>query len=150
MEILSPGGIPDGLTLEEIKDGMTAVRNPQLVHILDKMNYIENYGTGIDRMFDAYSGTGTNPEFKVTPNMFKVIFPNLNYVSGSKDISRREINETDILNLLKVSESLSKSQIQKALNLSDYKARKLLQQLMKENKIRRIGKSIRTRYSIDV
>ncbi|WP_265488412.1 ATP-binding protein [Lactobacillus sp. PV034] len=28
LEILSPGGIPDGLTLEEVKDGMTAVRNP--------------------------------------------------------------------------------------------------------------------------
>lgn len=40
MEILSPGGITDGLTLDEIKNGMTAVRNPQLVHILDKMNYI--------------------------------------------------------------------------------------------------------------
>lgn len=25
MEILSLGGIPDGLTLEEVKDGMTAV-----------------------------------------------------------------------------------------------------------------------------
>lgn len=57
MEILSPGGIPDGLTLDEVKDGMTAVRNPQLVHILDKLKYIENYGTGIRRMYEAYQDT---------------------------------------------------------------------------------------------
>ncbi|WP_081721532.1 ATP-binding protein [Levilactobacillus namurensis] len=47
LEIVSPGGIPDSLTLEEIKDGLTAARNPRLIHILDKMKYIENYGTGI-------------------------------------------------------------------------------------------------------
>ena len=72
MEILSPGGIPDGLTLEEVKDGMTAVRNPQLVHVLDKLKYIENYGTGIRRIYEAYRKTGKSPEFDVRPNSFKV------------------------------------------------------------------------------
>ena len=79
MEILSPGGIPDGLTLEEVKDGMTAVRNPQLVHILDKLKYIENYGTGIRRMYEAYRNTEKHPRFDVRPNSFKVILPNINW-----------------------------------------------------------------------
>lgn len=117
MEILSPGGIPDGLTLDEIKDGMTAVRNPQLVYILDKMNYIENYGTGIDRMLKAYQGTGTQPEFKVTEHMFKVTFPNLNYQIKEKGV-------------------ISKPEIQEALNLSDYSSRKLLLNLRKEIKLK--------------
>ena len=65
MEILSLGGIPDGLTLEEVKDGMTAVRNPQLVHILDKLKYIENYGTGIRRMYEAYNGTNKLPDTRI-------------------------------------------------------------------------------------
>ena len=51
---------------------MTAVRNPQLVHVLDKLKYIENYGTGIRRIYEAYRKTGKSPEFDVRPNSFKV------------------------------------------------------------------------------
>ncbi|MCM6844805.1 hypothetical protein NE293_09070 [Latilactobacillus curvatus] len=84
LEIISPGGIPDGLTLEEIKDGLTAKRNPRLIHILDKMQYIENYGTGIRRMFTAYSEQHSmlegsyvkNPDIKVRTNLTF----NLNYL----------------------------------------------------------------------
>ena len=96
---------------------MTAVRNPQLVHILDKMNYIENYRTGIDRMLKAYQGTGPHPEFKVTAHMFKVTFPNLNYQSKEKG-------------------AISKPEIQEALNLSDYSSRKLVLNLRKEIKLK--------------
>ena len=134
MEILSPGGIPDGLTLEEIKDGMTAVRNPQLVHILDKMNYIENYGTGINRMFKAYNGTGVQPEFKVTSHMFKVTFPNLNYQEKTDKVENDLSDEDRIIMLLEEKGAISKSEIQEVLNLSDYSSRKLLLKLRKENK----------------
>lgn len=156
MEILSPGGIPDGLTLDEIKDGMTAVRNPQLVHILDKMNYIENYGTGINRMFEAYEGTGVQPEFKVTAHMFKVTFPNLNYQSDIS-ISNDDINEETVKNisdeerillLLKKKGAISKPEIQEALKLSDYHARKLLSKLRRENKVKKMGGSFNTKYSL--
>lgn len=146
MEILSPGGIPDGLTLDEIKDGMTAVRNPQLIHILDRMNYIENYGTGINRMFEAYNGTGMQPEFKVTPHMFKVTFPNLNYKKENTDNGLSDTQK--VLLLLKNKGNLSKPKIQEYLDWTDYYARKVLQRLRKENKIEKIGKSIRTKYKL--
>ena len=152
MEILSPGGIPDGLTLAEIKDGMTAVRNPQLVHILDKMNYIENYGTAIDRMIKAYEGTGAQPEFKVTPHMFKVTFPNLNYQSKRKikpEKVEATLSDADrIILLLKEKGAISKAEIQKVLNLSDYSSRKLLLELRKEDKVEKLGGSFNTKYKL--
>lgn len=148
MEILSPGGIPDGLTLEEIKDGMTAVRNPQLVHILDKMNYIENYGTGINRMFKAYNGTGVQPEFKVTSHMFKVTFPNLNYQEKTDKVDNDLSDEDRIIMLLEEKGAISKSEIQEALNLSDYSSRKLLLKLRKENKVEKLGGSFNTKYKL--
>lgn len=119
---------------------MTAVRNPQLVHILDKMNYIENYRTGIDRMLKAYQGTGTQPEFKVTEHMFKVTFHNLNYQSKEKvKLEKVESNLSDadgIILLLKEKGAISKPGIQEALNLSDYSSRKLLLNLRKEIKLK--------------
>lgn len=132
MEILSPGGIPDGLTLDEIKNGMTAVRTPQLVHILDKMNYVEDYGTGIDRMLDAYSGTAYQPEFEVAPHMFKVTFPNLNYtISETTNMP----DEERVILLLKEKGAISKQDIQKYLDITDYRARNLLNGLRSRDKV---------------
>ncbi|WP_235807651.1 ATP-binding protein [Limosilactobacillus secaliphilus] len=146
MEILSPGGIPDGLTLDEIKDGMTAVRNPQLVHILDKMNYIENYGTGINRMFESYDGTGVQPEFKVTPHMFKVIFPNLNYNNKSKKVENNLSDADRIVLLLQEKGALSIKEISSYLGLTIYKTRKNVRELIAQKNIKKIGQSVNTKY----
>lgn len=52
--IFSPRSLPDGLTLENIKEGMSAKRNPIIVNALDKAEYIENYSTGVRRIFEDY------------------------------------------------------------------------------------------------
>ncbi|HIY92308.1 MAG TPA: putative DNA binding domain-containing protein [Candidatus Companilactobacillus pullicola] len=151
MEILSPGGIPDGLSLEEITDGMTAVRNPQLVHILDKLKYIENYGTGIRRMYNAYDGTDKKPIFEVRPNSFKVTLPNLNWSNSTVSNmtnSSLETNEDLIVEFLKQNGSQSKKEIQQNLNMSNYNIRKSLNILINQGIIKRTGKSVKTRYLI--
>ena len=152
MEILSPGGIPDGLTLEEVKDGMTAVRNPQLVHILDKLKYIENYGTGIRRMYEAYRNTEKHPSFDVRPNSFKVILPNINW--DKDEISQPQPNSQKLLGvdsqsviyILNTYGSQTRKSIQKRLNTSAYHVRNILKQLIQEGKVRQVGKSVNTKY----
>ena len=52
--VFSPGSIPNGLTLENIKNGMTAKRNQIIVSVLDKLEYIENYASGVRRIFKDY------------------------------------------------------------------------------------------------
>lgn len=56
-------------------NGVQTYRNSKLVHILDKLNYIENYGTGIPRTILAYDNSIKKPEFKATENFFTVILP---------------------------------------------------------------------------
>lgn len=146
MEILSPGGIPDGLTLDEIKDGMTAVRNPQLVYILDKLKYIENYGTGIRRIFDAYQGSDQEPRFEVRPNSFKVTLPNINYEGHSEVSPRHYVNSNlstkeRLLLILEQKSPQSRIALQDELRLSEYHIRKLLKQELDKNSIIQIGKS---------
>lgn len=51
VQIFSPGSLSGGLTFENIKQGMVAKRNPIIVNVLDKVDYIENYATGIRRIF---------------------------------------------------------------------------------------------------
>jgi predicted HTH transcriptional regulator len=156
LEIVSPGGIPDGLTLEEIEDGLTAVRNPTLIHILDKMNYIENYGTGIRRMYRAYRDSTKTLTFEVRENSFKVILPNQNYrvsddVQDDNQSSRRVVpsNQALILETLKqAKEPLRRTEIQNRTKLSRDQSVYALRQLVKSQKIETVGISVNTKYRI--
>lgn len=77
-KITSPGGLYK-TTLEDVLKGVQTYRNERLVHLLDKLGLIENYGTGIARTLNAYKGTGRKPEFYDSENFFIVYLPNLNY-----------------------------------------------------------------------
>lgn len=54
LAISSLGSLPDGLTIEDIKQGANAKRHPILINALDKMDYIENYRSGIRRIYSLY------------------------------------------------------------------------------------------------
>lgn len=152
-EILSPGGIPDGLTLDDIKGGLTAARNPRLIHILDKMKYIENYGTGIRRIMESYDPSDSSPEFIVKSNLFKVSLPNLNYKSRENDIVDNKAkftnNEQKIITILKKqNRSLKRIEIEKLAELTPNKTILALRSLRKRNIILVTGASVNTRYQL--
>ncbi len=48
LKITSPGSLYKA-TLEEIFNGVQTYRNERLVHFLDKLGLIENFGTGIQK-----------------------------------------------------------------------------------------------------
>lgn len=85
MEIFSAGGLPDGLSVVDIKEGISAQRNPNIVHVLDKINYIENFATGIRRILASYKDFDKEPKFIVTPNQFKVVLYNKHYALAADD-----------------------------------------------------------------
>lgn len=152
LEVVSPGGIPDGLTLDEIKDGLTAARNPRLIHILDKMQYIENYGTGIRRIYKAYDDSDAKPVFEVRENSFKVIFPNRNYVLDIKKKNNAvtlDLNDGEKL-ILKVLQSenraMKRKEIEKASGLSRSKVFSGLKSLIAARKVEALGVSVSNAY----
>lgn len=77
VKITNPGGIYKA-TLDEILDGVQTYRNPGLVNILNKLHYIENFGTGIPRILKAYEKEKCRPIFEPTENFFKLTLYNLN------------------------------------------------------------------------
>ncbi|MFA5719752.1 MAG: RNA-binding domain-containing protein [Acholeplasmataceae bacterium] len=77
--IFSPGSLPDGLTLNNIKEGMSSKRNPIIVNALDKADYIENYSTGVRRIFEDYIGFHKQPYFSISDNGVIVTLYNRNY-----------------------------------------------------------------------
>ena len=67
---------------------------------LDKLYYIENFGTGFPRTFVAYEGTGKSPQFIPSDNFFIVSLPNIKYVNDNRQINDLGL---EILKLVKKS-----------------------------------------------
>ena len=85
MEFISLGGLLPGLSVEDIKSGISQPRNRRLADVFHRLRLIESYGTGIRRLFSLYKGCEVKPRIEVTPNVFKLILPNMNHTLVSSD-----------------------------------------------------------------
>jgi len=73
IEIITPGKLPNTVTLENIRFGIHAERNPLIVSYLAKMGYMTQIGTGIIRMIRLLKEhTGKEPEFEERDHQFIV------------------------------------------------------------------------------
>ena len=74
MEIISPGALPNGCTVEKVKAGLRVPRNPNMVNILRDYGFMEHLGMGIRRKVIPLmkEHNGTEPEFEATEDYFKV------------------------------------------------------------------------------
>ncbi len=78
VEITSPGGIYRR-SLDDILKGVQSFRNPKLVAILHKLGFIENYGSGLKRIKEAYPEHDIK-EFIIHKELwFRIILPDLNF-----------------------------------------------------------------------
>lgn len=76
LEVISPGGLPGFITVENIKDEHFS-RNPRLVNGLFQWGYIEELGLGIDRMMEVMEQAGHQPpKFDARPYSFAVTLHN--------------------------------------------------------------------------
>ena len=62
IEFTSIGGLLKGITLEDIQLGISVCRNPKLANIFYRLELIEAYGTGIQKILDSYSGSEFKPQ----------------------------------------------------------------------------------------
>ena len=73
LEVSSPGGLYNGFTYEELMHGHSKIRNRAIANVLNKMGFVESWGTGVKRIFSAAESYGLpTPEFQVFDNMFRV------------------------------------------------------------------------------
>ena len=78
LEFTSIGGLVTGVTLEDVMMGISVCRNKKLANVFYRLELIEAYGTGIQKIMNAYQDQFIKPEIKVSNNVFKIILPNTN------------------------------------------------------------------------
>ena len=76
IEVVSPGGLPQGLTKREYLEGQVSIlRNPIVGNVLFRLGIIERFGTGVLRIKDCYRDSLVQPDFDVFENSIKITLP---------------------------------------------------------------------------
>ena len=57
--------------------GLSICRNPKLANVFYRLQLIEAYGTGMNKIIRAYDHSGKRPLIETTDNAFKITLPNL-------------------------------------------------------------------------
>lgn len=145
LEIHSPGSIPGGMSVEDIKSGLNARRNDNLVNALDKINYMENYGSGIRRIYSSYSGFSRQPIIESSDSRYTIILFNKNFYLNQLEIDN-PLNQ--VIEYLKDGELASRLDIEKELGLKKSATLDLLNRLVQLNLITIVGQGKNTKYSL--
>ena len=149
------GGLPDGLTLENIKQGMVAKRNKITVEILDKLDTIENYASGVRRIFKDYIGFDKQPEYSISDNGIIVTLYNMNYnekenvgINEAQNEAQNDGKKLDlnsrknlIMNIIRENDKITRKEIISKIGISKATLERDLAELRKDNKIEYIGSS---------
>lgn len=74
VEVENPGILLPGLTIEELREGLSRVRNRVLARVFSELGLIEQWGTGVRRMIQACTRAGlAEPEFMEVGLRFRVV-----------------------------------------------------------------------------
>lgn len=96
---VSIGGLLPGIDLEDVMMGISVCRNQNLANVFYRLQLIESYGTGMNKIMNAYHDMDRKPVIETTKNVFKIILPNINskpqveefhYDDSNRYLNRRE------------------------------------------------------------
>ncbi len=145
IEITSGGGLPQGLSQEEFLEGVTAPRNKELIRVFKDVDLIENIGSGVLRILDAYDKScfkfmdhflRVSFKYKENPFEYEDTAKTKSSKLGSKKSSKLAVSEEQILELCKTEKSLK--EIAEYFGYKDvYKFKNnYINKLLEENKLR--------------
>jgi len=144
LEFVSPGDFFGPIKPDQLQ-GMTYLRNPAICKIFRELGLVEKMGTGFIQIFKSYENWGLPPPQIIEwPNFVKCILPRpYQGILSSTKVLREE---PDVLSLYHVQAEITIHDIMKNWAVSRATAQRWLQALVKQQKIKRIGKTRNVRY----
>lgn len=140
--IVSPGGLPTGISEEEYLNGQISVMiNPIIGNIFFRLNIIESFGTGIKRIKEAYKDSRKNPSFKIFDNSIEVRLPVISSMENLND-------DEQMLYKALENKSLASSVIANDTGFGKNKVLNLLNDLVDKGYVIKSGKGRGTKYSL--
>ena len=158
IEFVTIGGLVKGITLDDVKLGVSVLRNQHLANIFYRLRLIEAYGTGILKINECYDDYVMKPVIETTDNAFKITLPNTNfhteeqkiqYISktgGSTSMIKKEERINAVLKLCRSKGYIVRSDVEMALGVSQSTAILLLRELTDDGVLIKKGKTKNLRY----
>lgn len=158
IEFVTIGGLVKGITLEDVRLGVSVLRNQHLANVFYRLRLIEAYGTGILKINEAYDDYNEKPLIETTDNAFKITLPNSNFHSeGQKNqntakagvstsMSKKESRINAVLKLCHSKGSFVRTDVESALGISQSTAILLLRELVDDGVLIKKGKGKNLRY----
>lgn len=133
IEIISVGGLPDGLTVEEFYEGKSKPVNLELQQIMVQLDYIEQTGHGVPLIVSRYG----KEVFDITENFITVTIP----LDKNRAVKNQLLDENDkkILALMKGNSSITVSEISRQIGLGTTTITKHICRLREQGTIERTG-----------
>ena len=134
-EITSLGGLVKGISIEDLYNGVSESRNPNLANIFYRLKYVESFGTGIGRIIESYKEYDKEPLILNTENTFKVTLYNVNYVKENniKILPTNLTQEEQIIEYLKKNSKINRLIVESLLDVSKTRANDILNKMINEN-----------------
>jgi len=76
IEIENPGILPPGMTVEDMRQGVSKIRNPVIARVFRELKLIEQWGSGVPRIFRETAAAGFPEPYLVELGLrVRVVFP---------------------------------------------------------------------------
>jgi ATP-dependent DNA helicase RecG len=168
MEIYSPGGMPDGSLIQDRDPLMvpSTRRNPVLADIFNRLGYMERKGSGFRKIISGYEfqinyNEKKKPSFRSDRYQFTVVMPNLNYgvtnqetklisdkdganvakddANGIKNVAKTEDTKNQICEIMKDNSKITQKELADRLGVSKRTVQRMIESLVREDKVIRVG-----------
>lgn len=141
IEITSPGGLPEGLSKEEYLAGQISVlRNPIIAGVFFRLGFIEQFGTGVQRILSEYKNSIIQPQFLIFDNSITIKLPVF-----KDSVTELKGEELKFYTILKDKE-LSTSEISRLAGFGRTKVLNVINKLINEGYVIKIGNGRSTKY----
>lgn len=158
IEFVTIGGLVKGLSLADIKLGVSMLRNKNLANVFYRLHLIEAYGTGLLKIDECYVDCAVKPQLLATDNAFKLVLPNINFAAKrvknysladeSKTASKKEERYQIVLELARQNSLVTRSMIEKALHVSTSTAVLVLKKMLQLGLLKKYGEGRNVSYSL--
>ena len=143
IEFISYGSLYGNITIEDVLAGLSTSRNPYLQSIFMRIKRVEAIGSGLRRVNSYYKNRNLNLELNALPSSFIVKLPSItinNIICNS--------DEDIIINYINKMGTITRRQAEELINKEKTTTANILNKMVEENLIKKIGNGPSTKYTI--
>ena len=157
VNIVSPGGLPNTLTMETLLDGRSEIRNRVIARVFKELGYIEQWGSGIQRIKSACltqglaeprireKGDFVDVEFyRPVPSRAEIVPDTAGYRRIPPD--NLTLHEQAIVQHIDQHGSITASEVEILLKIKQRRAREILKELADKGWLEKRGSARSTVY----